>query len=827
VTPQWPKFRLTLDKPYDFAVEPGIVRAVHCHDFREDELSLKDGAWRCPVTGLVFLTPSWLSEEYNAQFEPLASWTKNADLWREAKRVQDKYTVAGGSGLLNAPMLSSVYPASTGGVISWGGSLGAVAASLLSLMNGDELEWALVSDFNLAEDEGFVLHLNAIGDPIRRHKNWIALQWDNLQVHIRPNGVMALYRWDDREDMSDLSTLKLVEEYQMSSPGEVGARDSYVLFLPIPTMGLLVYHSYTPQRLSQKISSARAGSVRGHLFSLPSEEREDSEGNYRLTASSSMGIALTKTPRVAHMLGFHRLRFPNGGSYLDAIYSPPYRPTNSPDQADPILLATGRPFTVAPSGDFRKVDDSADWDATDDRQGRVKVILTPDSGNVYTPFVLGTYLRWGPIFATRTTKPLRLTPDGGRWNDLGTGQKDTQDFLQYLEFTQTDEKRFEGKARIYCKSLEGKRILERGDATWEIERLDDDEAEWEFVCGGIARWESSSISVNSWDSGDDDSLSFGKGTRRRVAYQGEISLYDGWHRFTEVHQCNQTAFDRLTIHQAIDTVLLASGQPALSGTIPTLMDTVALPAVPKGENWRHGTQEGDDGGQIIRQLLLYLRKQFTQYRLVNNWSAGTWGAESYSRLTGESDTLWWMTPDYAEASGATDPDGAPDVEFRIEIGTGETALFTFKAYPPEANLIRPFGLEKPGPDAKRIMGPPMVNQASLSDDTSRDYLGRACVANPMLAPLSEESVIARFGRLVYDAIAHRRLVVSVPVTGYLKDFTPGSRVSLRSFNEEGDLYTVFDAWWMRRKTTVIDYLSKGDIITSLYTLDEQWDTPLD
>jgi hypothetical protein len=125
-------------------------------------------------------------------------------------------------------------------------------------MNGDELEWALVSDFNLAEDEGFVLHLNAIGDPIRRHKNWIAVQWDNLQVHIRPNGVMALYRWDDREDMSDINTLKLVEEYQMSSPGEVGARDSYVLFLPIPTMGLLVYHSYTPQRLSQGGQCARA-----------------------------------------------------------------------------------------------------------------------------------------------------------------------------------------------------------------------------------------------------------------------------------------------------------------------------------------------------------------------------------------------------------------------------------------------------------------------------------------------------------------------------------------------------------------------------------------
>jgi hypothetical protein len=67
----------------------------------------------------------------------------------------------------------------------------------------------------------------------------------------------------------------------------------------------------------------------------------------------------------------------------------------------------------------------------------------------------------------------------------------------------------------------------------------------------------------------------------------------------------------------------------------------------------------------------------------------------------------------------------------------------------------------------------------------------------------------------------------VPATGYHMGFTPGTRVSLRSFDEEGEIYTAFEFWWMRRKTTIIDYLSKGDIITSLYTLDEQWDTPLD
>ena len=97
----------------------------------------------------------------------------------------------------------------------------------------------------------------------------------------------------------------------------------------------------------------------------------------------------------------------------------------------------------------------------------------------------------------------------------------------------------------------------------------------------------------------------------------------------------------------------------------------------------------------------------------------------------------------------------------------------------------------------------------------------------MLAPLSDEGTVSKFGRIVYEAIAHRRTVITIPASGYEPLLLPGTRCDIRGFDNEGNLATVFSSRWLRRKTTVIDYLSTGDIPRSLYVLDEQWDLPLD
>lgn len=816
--PHYPRFRLTLDEPYEFAREPGFVRSVHCHDFREDALSLKENVWRCPITGLVFLKPSWLSENYQANFEPLASWKAQTDLWKQARRTLDE--IAGS--MNSAGLLSSSHP-NLGSPIDWMGTNVAAIISLVSLMDHDELQWALESNFTLAEDEGFVLHCNKITDSIRRHVNWLAVQWDNLQVHIRPSGQVAVYRWADRTQIGDASAATLVEEFFLSSPGEMADKDTYFLFIPIPTVGLLIYSSHTPQRMASKISSARAGSVRGHLVELPSEERLDSEGNFRMTRASTVGIALTKTPRAAHVIGFHRLRYPSVGTYLDAVFSIPYAPIGTEAQVITGDLPTGRGTLF---GVLMKPDDSAAF--TDGgRQARIKAVFANSGGGVYTPFLLSTYVRFARVMTTRDTTPLLLTNSGGTWDVGGAGEEDTRDLLQRLEFSEGDDGRIEGKATVYARSDHLKAILRRGDCTWKIERQSGAEAAWETVTGGLSQWEDSDVEVHLYDAGDDNTLGFGEGTRRRMAAKATLSLHDMWSRFPEVHQTLQTAFDGLTLKEAINTVLQASGFAPLGGTVPPEMDGIRLPGVPKGENWRHGTQEGDDGGHILRQILLYPRKQLTQFRLLYDWDAETWTCEKVSKPTGPDNVFWWFTPDADEAIGNDNPEGAPEAEFRVEYGNSDPP-FTFRVYRPEANIIRPFGMEKPGADAKRVPGPPLVNYASLEDTDSRDYLGRACMATPTLAPLADELMVAKFGRMIYDAIAHRRLLIQMPASGYEPLLLPGTPCDVRGFDSTGELVTLFQGWWLRRKTVVIDYLANtGDIPQSIYILDEQWDIPID
>ncbi len=819
----YPRLRMTLDAPYDFAKEPGFVRSIHCHDFREDSLSLKENVWRCPVTGLVFLRPSWLDENYGANFEPLESWRRQTDLWETAKRTLDDIS----SSTTSAGLLSSSY-ADLGSPIDWQITLEAAIISRASLMDSDELQGALESTFTLAEDEGFVLHANKLTDSLRRHVNWIALSWDNLQVHIRPNGQVAVYRWADRAAVDDAAEASLVEEFFLSSPGEMADKDTYFLFLPIPTVGLLIYSSHNPQHLTSKISSARAGAVKGHLVELPSEERPNSAGNYRLTRASKVGIALTKTPRAAHVLGFHRLRFPSVGTYLESVFSLPYASLSEPSSVNATAIPTGR-GTI--TGTLTNVDNTALY-AAGDSQARVKAIFANAGAGVYTPFLLATDVRFPVVMTTRDTTPLLMTNSGSTWNPGGETEATTLDLLQRLEFSESDDGRVEGKATVYAKSDHLKRILQRGDATWKIERQDDAEAAWETITGGIARWETSDVAVSFWDSGTDSAVGFGRGTRRRMAYKATLSLYDMWRRFEEVHQTNQGALDGLTIGQAINRILQCSGFAALGGSVPAEMDSITLPQVPKGENWRHGAQEGDDGGAMLRQLLLYPRKQLSQFRLLYNWDTSTWSCEKVSKLTGVDDVFWWFTPDQREAWALDNPEGDPGIPldaFRVEYGSDEPA-FTMKVFPPEANLIRPFGMEKPGTDGKRIPGKPLANHLSLVDATenkNRDYLGRAVIATPVLAPLADELVVNKFGRIVYEAIAHRRLVVTIPASGYEPLLTPGTRCDVRGFDEDGELATLFEGWWLRRKTCIIDYLDSGDIPHSLYVLDEQWDLPLD
>ena len=93
----YPLFRVRLDVPYSFAVEPGFVRSTHCHNFREGEGQMGPGTWRDANTGLVMMEPSFLNQRWylDLNWQALAAWETDPDFWRQVYRGINWKTPAG------------------------------------------------------------------------------------------------------------------------------------------------------------------------------------------------------------------------------------------------------------------------------------------------------------------------------------------------------------------------------------------------------------------------------------------------------------------------------------------------------------------------------------------------------------------------------------------------------------------------------------------------------------------------------------------------------------------------------------------------------------
>lgn len=775
-----PLFRLKFDVPHSFAIEPGYVRATHCHDFKEQKDTFS-GTWRDPMTGVLLLRPSFISHKITdaTYWKPLTQWTYDTAFWEQ---VFDGVDPVINDGVSRFWASKTAYSGTDYGDFSANSvhtavSVAVAVASIAGVIDSDLLYWAHESTFEIAPDEGFVWYYRAIAKDNLVYRNWFAVQFGDLYFHFSLQGEVRVYRYGSDTTV----TPTLIESFEIASYADIVGQDGYFIFLPIPGYGIALYHTHNAQTFGTQTSSANALAKRGHLVKIV---RRDESLRYSVHDGGKVRIAINGALTViGFKFAYHSIRYEMGAghTFLGEVFDPQFKPASTPSEIDRIEVPTLRAgaSTIA-YGELLKPDASGLWTAGVDRQGRVR--LTLQTGNpIYSPVVAGTFVRWLPILLPRTTTPVIVDYDT-------------------LEFTETDTGQVEGQVVFSAKEDDLAVIVERGDTTWQIERCDNPtvpEASrvWVIVAGGLAII-ADDVIVYCEDDG-------------RIRYLAKFGLYGMERRFDEVTQTMDTSFEGYPIGIAINTVLSACGFNPIS-PLPAGSLALTLPDVPSGQHWRFAPRRGDRGDKIIKQLLLMLRQQWVEWRLRYDWEAGGWILEQKPRDTSEAQT-WTFTGDPTEANLALR---------KVLIAVGDE-LYKFRVFPPEGNHVQAYGMTDASNNGKRVPGTPLVNQASKTDPTSPDYLGRVKVISPLFAPLSDVHEVNKMGRRVYDAACHRDLQVPCVGGDYVKELAPGKRVLIPTKRPSGAIGLIDG--WLKRRTTEID---RDCHIKCTYLVSTQWEGAL-
>lgn len=787
-----PQFRLKFDVPHSFAVEPGYVRATHCHDFREEKGSFA-GTWRDPLTGVLMLRPSFVSNKIttSAYWKPLTQWTYDPLFWRQ---VYDGLDPAINDGV--ARFWASINPRSGGSYTPFSGNAVHAAVvsttalvSLAGVIASDVLYWAHESTFEIAQDEGFVWYYRAISKGNMILKNWFAVQFADWLFHFSLQGEVKVYHYG--VDMT--IEPELYDAFEIASYSDIVGQDGYFVFLPIPGRGLALYHTHSPQNFGTQASSANSLAKRGQLVKII---RFDGSDKLTIHAGGKVRIAINGgLTLMGYKFAYHAIRYDTFGTsyFTGELFDPQFPLSNQPGNVEAIEIITSRTgsATVAIAS-LRNADDTLDWVAPTDRQGRVRLgLLTGDP--VYTPFILGTYVAWSPVLVLRNTTPVIVPYDK-------------------LEFSESDNGQVEGRVDFSTGATPAlTAIVARADTTWQIERCDnpnlpEESRVWTILCGGLAQMQ-----------GEAQAFLEDHGRSRIVA---TFTLWGMERRFDEITQIFDSAFDGNTIGIAINNVLIGGG---FAPIIPLPAETLAvsLPGVPAGQHWRYAPRKGDSGAKILKALLMFLRSQWVEWRMRYVWQAGEWVAEKKPR---DTSTLWTLTP-FEDEVDLT--------QRKLLIGDGSSP-FKFSVSTPEGNVVQAFGLTDPNNEGKRVPGTPLLNRGSLYDPSSPDYLGRLKTIYPLFAPINDVTEINRMSRRVYDAACHREVRLVALSGDYIKDMVLPAQAVVRWADEVGNraYFAIGPDYtseaeqrtgWIRQRTTVID----ADChISCLYSVSSQWEGPI-
>ena len=782
-------YRLRVDVAHQYAVEQGVVKSRYAQDFRDSKACYAN-TWREPTTGLVMLNPSFRSRDFGDDFKGLGNWRRDTsvvEFWKQIARSAD--SIAMFTSTRPAGQTTYVHPLS-------------VVAKIAEVNAGtllyDKLEWALESNFTLNIDEGFAIHYRGLTDELLRKNNWFAVQWDDIYIHLSHRGRVTVLQYADRGHLDDDPFI--VHEFDIGEPGSFIGKSGAFAFIPLPGYGLAMVHTEGGATMSSTVANTAFYSVRSSHI-IPWQPRYIGS-HYRLFESSPVRIALN--PFHANAIGFQNITYPASGTYVEEKFDPGYKPASSVDDVVGLGLEHFGGQFGSVTATLRNADNSGNWTAGTDRQGRISFALTT-SDSRYSPIVYGWGAQWLPVYGEpRDPGEVMIFQDG---YDSETGLP--RDVLRYLELVRDSEGRFEGVARIHARTPELIQKLERGDATYQVEYNDGDpeeEEDWHVYNGGILKVERPL---------EMEYISAASG----FIWHAEVNLHGQEERFDEIVHTVGTAFDNLTVAEAMNLCLTTSGFSAIpEEDLPGPATNRRLPIFTKGTNFRLVPQPGDRLKKIVRDLLLMVRAQWVEVKLEYDWEEAVWTLLQRDRNPSEG---WTLTYD----------ETLEDHENKIAIYQSLKLL----PRPPECNRLQVLGMStNDNNDAEIVPSSPIRNEASLTDPESVDYAGRIKSAYPVAPGLTNIHELNRMARTIETRAMHRNLewTVGMPPSHFNLALIPDRHITLllppiRGQEEDGD--REFEAW-IKKTVLVVDADrhtavngDAGEALT-LY-LDETWENP--
>lgn len=410
-------------------------------------------------------------------------------------------------------------------------------------------------------------------------------------------------------------------------------------------------------------------------------------------------------PRLDPIIALERVRFTPSGELLDKPFAVGYTGTS----------ATHTPLVYysriqSASTALRTADGTASWNGQADASMRVN-LTTVDSR--YTPFVYGYFVKIDPEYALRNTTPVPVK-------------------LLSLEYTVNDRGRDEGVCEILADTPELLALIKRGDATYRLAYQDG--TQWRTVGEGYAHV--AEIEEQSY------------GYRSR-AVRATLDLKGWWVRFSEVFTHDETAFDGVTFPEAIAKFMIAAGYPPIPTTdYPTALQSLTIPTAGEGATsagWRFSPRVGQSGLEVLRSLLILVNSLTDEYRIRYDYALERFRFESKPRPT----VAIRLTPD-------SRTDTIPYRELK------------WRPLPPEANILCVEGATRPDSEGARIVKV-LVNETSLINPASSDYLGRVKLIRITADSLQSEAEVDRFADLVYPHLCRHHAEGTIKVPVFLPD----------------------------------------------------------
>jgi hypothetical protein len=680
-------YRLTLDVPYRFVVRPAFERAAHCVDLAPESLQ---NLYHDTGAGVLILTPSTLDHRWRENTVPISQINKQAQFWREVYRSAREFSEN------PARFMASVIRANQDRtLIEW-----LVLIAIIAIRAQNLLRWVAETQFSLQRDEGWAVHIQCADDEYTREGDYWYAQWDRYALRMDTAGNLAFFRYPDRNDLQQPP--KLVAQWYSGVSSPVRSAVS-VAAIPLPPLGVLVLTvvSGGARLVQASTSSTTRQIVSSKLVPLPEDAENIGTAEspvYSLCRPSPLRLAVNimYNPIVA----MERVRYPDSGTLIEKPFDvPPINP--QVPQAVPIVALTHK---QSASVRFER-ESGGSWVAWNSAQSPLQargiVQLTTDNP-IYTPVVVGYFMRCAPLIAQRDTTPVLA------------------ERVLELELTKDEYAREEGYADCLLESDATRRIAQRGDTTYRLEYRMRDADLWQTLSEGFATVESITPMRRRPD---------------KFPYRVRFALKGMWSRFGEIFQLATTAFDGVALGDAFNKLLEGCGFERISSP-PAALQNLRMPAAPAGDTgsgWRYAPRVGQSGEEILRTLLLFATATGSEWRLRWDYATGEWLLEPK-------------------------PDGLPAWTL-LDAGGVDPALRQYRyseleivPKPPEANIIYVEGATAPSKEGERLVVV-LVNEDSLTEPNSLDYLGRYKLLRVQADTLSDLDAVQRLAERLYDAAA--------------------------------------------------------------------------